>query len=364
MARRKTTNDTPGHRGRDERRRTARSRPRRHDDRPSLRRSGSAPDQVGQGGHDDPPRGQHAGRRRHVPHGRRLDRKTAETVCKYLRKGRAVQVPAGRRSARTRPPMEPSAPSPSSTPGASSSSPANSSHRPSRRAPTAPPRRWRDAGGDRWIRQRARRAGVPACESDDLRWRAPLGASSPRRCPDCRTDYHWYAAPAPEPTCVACGMLRDARFRVAVLRRLRARRLPVLRHPDAPRHAQQPPCLLHLRGGRGSMTATRKLRETVTNCLGSTRCEHDRHDVPCACPVPVARRTASRPPRHPTLRRSIASPKSCATPIGALGCSKTLMTRLPPQAATTQEPDNQHGIGTRFDGRRSLSRGAVRRCRP
>jgi hypothetical protein len=51
----------------------------------------------------------------------------------------------------------------------------------------------------------------PTCESDDLRWGAPLGALWHGQCRDCGTEYHWYEVPPgegvePEPTCPACGL--------------------------------------------------------------------------------------------------------------------------------------------------------------
>jgi hypothetical protein len=53
----------------------------------------------------------------------------------------------------------------------------------------------------------------PTCASDDLRWRAPLGALSWGQCRDCGTEYHWYEEPvtdeAPEPMCPGCAMPHD-----------------------------------------------------------------------------------------------------------------------------------------------------------
>lgn len=47
----------------------------------------------------------------------------------------------------------------------------------------------------------------PTCESDDLRWGAPLGALWHGQCRDCGTEYHWYQAPPDdEPTCARCGL--------------------------------------------------------------------------------------------------------------------------------------------------------------
>lgn len=46
----------------------------------------------------------------------------------------------------------------------------------------------------------------PTCQSDDLRWGAPLGALWHGQCRDCGTEYHWYQAPEPEPTCPGCGL--------------------------------------------------------------------------------------------------------------------------------------------------------------
>ena len=49
------------------------------------------------------------------------------------------------------------------------------------------------------------------CESNDLRWGAPLGAPQDDHCRDCGTEYRRYRyephmdAP-PEPTCPSCGL--------------------------------------------------------------------------------------------------------------------------------------------------------------
>lgn len=53
----------------------------------------------------------------------------------------------------------------------------------------------------------------PTCESDDLRWRAPLGALWYGQCRDCGTEYRWYELDAgdgaPEPTCPGCAVTHD-----------------------------------------------------------------------------------------------------------------------------------------------------------
>jgi hypothetical protein len=54
----------------------------------------------------------------------------------------------------------------------------------------------------------------PTCESDDLRWGAPLGALWQGQCRDCGTEYRAYEPPLgdgdqPEPTCPACGLPHD-----------------------------------------------------------------------------------------------------------------------------------------------------------
>ena len=50
----------------------------------------------------------------------------------------------------------------------------------------------------------------PMCESDDLRWGAPLGALWHGQCRDCGTEYRWYELPdndaLPEPICPGCAM--------------------------------------------------------------------------------------------------------------------------------------------------------------
>ena len=46
----------------------------------------------------------------------------------------------------------------------------------------------------------------PTCESDDLRWGAPLGAVSHRRCRDCGTEYRWYSTRDSDPLCDNCGL--------------------------------------------------------------------------------------------------------------------------------------------------------------
>jgi hypothetical protein len=50
----------------------------------------------------------------------------------------------------------------------------------------------------------------PTCESDDLRWGAPLGALWHGQCRDCGTEYHWYEASSDDdPTCPRCGQPHD-----------------------------------------------------------------------------------------------------------------------------------------------------------
>lgn len=51
----------------------------------------------------------------------------------------------------------------------------------------------------------------PMCESDDLRWRAPLGALQHGQCRDCGTEYRWYETEGstPEPICPSCGLPHD-----------------------------------------------------------------------------------------------------------------------------------------------------------
>jgi hypothetical protein len=51
----------------------------------------------------------------------------------------------------------------------------------------------------------------PACESDDLRWTASLGAVKHGQCRDCGTEYRWYHVPVvddepQELTCPGCGV--------------------------------------------------------------------------------------------------------------------------------------------------------------
>ena len=43
----------------------------------------------------------------------------------------------------------------------------------------------------------------PACESDDHRWGAPLGALWHGQCRECGTEYRWYEGP--DPSCARCG---------------------------------------------------------------------------------------------------------------------------------------------------------------
>ena len=52
----------------------------------------------------------------------------------------------------------------------------------------------------------------PTCDSDDLRWGAPLGALWHGQCRDCGTEYRSYRVPEPddiearpEPACDSCG---------------------------------------------------------------------------------------------------------------------------------------------------------------
>jgi hypothetical protein len=52
----------------------------------------------------------------------------------------------------------------------------------------------------------------PTCESDELRWGAPLGALWHGQCRDCGTEYRWYepdSADIAELTCPGCAMPHD-----------------------------------------------------------------------------------------------------------------------------------------------------------
>jgi hypothetical protein len=49
----------------------------------------------------------------------------------------------------------------------------------------------------------------PTCESDDLRWRAPLGALWHGQCRDCGTEYCSHHVSEPEATCPGCGLPHD-----------------------------------------------------------------------------------------------------------------------------------------------------------
>jgi hypothetical protein len=59
-----------------------------------------------------------------------------------------------------------------------------------------------------------------SCESDDLRWRTPLGDTLVGHCRDCGTEYRWYEVPPSrddavsddvhEEDCALCGLPFDA----------------------------------------------------------------------------------------------------------------------------------------------------------